>query len=286
MDEHTVGYSMRVEDGALVYSRESVRENRELLFRKDKCVGCWLCYDACPTDAISCNPVGIIESVEEDHPNIVIDPQECVLCGVCAEVCMFGSLDMNIDGSSIMDLNYPKLKEQWVWNEEKCIPKEAHGKKVLCSDCEVTCPRGALKCDLVSEKGKKASGKVKNTVQRNVDLCIYCTTCQTECPEDAITVEKIFDGEINVDLNKCQGCGVCVDVCPSNALDMPKPGVGELSEKLTINKDACVYCSACVNSCPVEALSVKRIGIRYSPEDSRSATLRREEIFQELRTKK
>ncbi|MEE9594107.1 MAG: 4Fe-4S binding protein [Candidatus Hydrothermarchaeales archaeon] len=287
MDDHTVEYSMRVEDDALVYTRESVREKRELIFRKDTCVGCWLCFDACPTDAISRNPVGIIESIEEDHPNIVIDPQECVLCGVCAEVCIFGSLDLTIDGSSIMDLTYPRLKEQWEWHEDKCIPKDAKN-KIICEDCEVACPRGALKCELVTEmgKGKKAIDKVKNLVKRDEALCIYCTTCQTVCPEDAITVEKVFDGEINVDLDKCQGCGVCVDVCPSNALNMPKPGIGELSDKLMIDKDFCIYCSACVNSCPVEALSVTRTGIRCGPEGSRSATIRREGIFQELTTKK
>ncbi|MFQ5815835.1 MAG: 4Fe-4S binding protein, partial [Candidatus Hydrothermarchaeaceae archaeon] len=159
---------------------------------------------------------------------------------------------------------------------------------VICDDCEVECPRGALKCELVTEKGKgkKAGAKVQNIVIRDENLCIYCTTCQNVCPEDAITVERIFDGEIDVDLDKCQGCGVCVDVCPSEALSMPKPGIGERGEKLMIDKDVCIYCGACVNSCPVEALSVKRTGIHYSPEESRSATTRREVIFQELTTER
>ncbi len=287
MDDHTVEYSMGIENGALVYTRESVREKRELVYSKDKCVGCWLCFESCPTDAISKNPVGIIESREEDHPHIVIDPQECVLCGICAEVCMFGTLDLRIDGSSIVDLNYPKLKELWEWDENKCIPKDDAGNKVLCSDCEVACPRGALKCELVSNKGKaKKNVQVQNVVKHDEDLCIHCTSCQIACPEDAIKVEKVFKGEIDVDLDKCQGCGVCVDVCPSKSLSMPKPGIGERNEKLMIDKDVCIYCSACVNSCPVDALTVKRTDIHYALEDSRSTTIRRENIFQALTTEK
>lgn len=286
MDEHTVAYTMRVEDGALVYARESVREKRELIYRKDKCVGCWLCFESCPTEAISRNPVGIIESPMEDHPHIIIDPEECVLCGVCAEVCMFGSLDLHIDGSSILNLSYPRLRESWEWHAEKCKPKEVDGSIELCDDCEVACPRRALKCELVMKKGKKSSGKAENRVDRNEELCIYCTTCQRACPEDAIAVEKVFAGEIDVDLDKCQGCGVCVDVCPSKALSMLKPGIGERGEKLTINEEVCVYCGACVNSCPVEALSVKRTEVHYIPEENRSATRRREKIFQELMTKR
>ncbi len=280
MDEHTVEYSMRVEDDALVYARESVREKRELVYRKDKCVGCWLCYESCPTEAISRNPVGIIENRKEDHPHVVVDPQKCVLCGVCAEVCMFGSFDLRISGSSIVDLSYPKFQERWEWYEDKCKPKDA-ANKVICKDCEVACPRGALKCELIEQ-----DGMLKNTVARDKALCVHCTTCQNVCPEDAIAVEKVFDGDISVDLEKCQGCGVCVEVCPSKALSMPKPSAGEIATRLAINKDVCVFCGACVNSCPVEALTVKRMGLRYNPEKGRSATRRREKIFQNLITAK
>ncbi len=284
MDEHAVKYTMRVEDDALIYARESVRERRELVYRGDRCVGCWLCYESCPTEAISKNPIGAPIDEEAEHQNILIDPQKCVHCGVCAEVCMFDALDVRVNGASIVDLAYPRFQERWELSEEKCVPKDA-ANRVLCKDCEVACPRGALKCGLVV-KDEAGTVVVKNTVERDRRLCIHCTTCMRICPQDALVVEKVFDGEISVDLELCQGCGVCVDVCPSKALSMPKAGAGERADRLVVNQDACVFCGACANSCPVEALTAKRKGVRYNKEKARSATKRRERIFLELTTAK
>ncbi len=270
---------MRVEDDASIYIRESVREKRELVYRKDKCIGCWLCYESCPTEAITRNPIGMVEDRREGHANIVIDPEKCILCGVCTEVCLFGSIDLRIDGTSIVELNYPKFRGRWELDQEKCKPKDAEN-LLLCDDCEKACPREAIKCSLDVKNGKK----IKNVVARDEKLCIYCTSCNIACPEDAISVEKVLEGEISVDLEKCQGCGVCVDICPSQALEMPQGDIGERTDRLVINQDVCIYCGACANSCPVEALTVKKKGLKYSKEKERSATKRRERIFQELIT--
>ncbi len=280
MDEHAVKYTMGVEGDALVYARESVREKRELVYRLDKCVGCWLCFESCPTEAISKNPIGAPNDEEAEHQNILVDPKECVLCGICAEVCMFDALDLRINGASIIDLEYPRFQERWELLQDKCVPKDA-ANRVLCKDCEAACPRGALKCSL-----EVKDSTVKNTVAHDKRLCVYCTTCMRVCPQKALVVEKVFDGEISVDLNLCQGCGVCVDVCPSKALSMPKASAGERADRLVVNPDVCVFCGACANSCPVDALTVKRKAVRYNKEKGRSATKRRERIFQELITAK
>ena len=48
----------------------------------------------------------------------------------------------------------------------------------------------------------------------DVDECIQCGACESECPEGAISET---DGVYSIDASKCQDCGACADVCPSGA---------------------------------------------------------------------
>ncbi|MDP6613254.1 MAG: 4Fe-4S binding protein [Candidatus Hydrothermarchaeota archaeon] len=282
MDEDRIEYLMRTEGEEIVFRRESVRDKRILVFNKDKCVGCWFCVDSCPVEAIEKNPIRNRDGEVIEHQNVIIDPEECVLCGICAELCVFDALRMTINDGSIKGLKgYPQYDRAYHIDLEKCIPKDT-AKLELCKDCEIACPRGALKCSLVvkGEKGEKTA--VKNVVERDENLCILCTTCKHACPEDAITVEKFFDGEIEVELEKCQGCGVCVEICHAKALNMPKPQLGKRVDTLVINHDSCMYCGACSNSCPTDALTVKRNSINFIKDKNTSTIKRRTTIFEEL----
>ncbi len=46
------------------------------------CIGCGICVDQCPTDAIT---------MDEDG-KAVIDPDLCIACGICANVCPVGAI--------------------------------------------------------------------------------------------------------------------------------------------------------------------------------------------------
>lgn len=279
MDEDRIEYLMQTEGEEIVFKRASVRDKRKLVFNKENCVGCWFCVDSCPVEAIEKNPIRNRNGEVIMHQNIIIDPEKCVLCGICAEVCVFEALKMTINDESIKGLKgYPQYNKAYYIDPEKCVPKDAANPE-LCRDCEVVCPRGALKCSLVVEGAK---GKIKNTVEHDENLCIMCTTCKHACPQDAITVEKFFEGSIEVDLENCQGCGVCVDICPAKALSMPKAELGKRVDKLVINHDSCMYCGACANSCPTEALTVKRNSINFVKDKNTSTIKRRSRIFKEL----
>lgn len=49
----------------------------------DKCVGCRMCFKACPASAIS-------GALKEKH---VIHQDKCVKCGACLQVCKFNAVD-------------------------------------------------------------------------------------------------------------------------------------------------------------------------------------------------
>jgi 4Fe-4S ferredoxin len=280
MKEDEIGFSMAIEDDLISFERKTVREKRKLTYQTKKCVGCGLCFEACPVEAIELGPTGTLSRGLVDSPTILIDPEKCTLCGICAAVCVLNVIDLLIDDSSIKGLDgYLRYKKEFKFDEKKCKMKD-EAKEILCRDCEEACPREAIEAKIV-----KIKGKPQNTIVHDAELCICCSTCVKACPEDAIEVEKIFDGEIEVDLDLCQGCGVCAEVCPSHSITLPKPELGERVDKIVVDEETCISCGACENACPVEGIKVKRGEIRYVKEKERSWTKTWEENFNKLISK-
>ncbi len=227
--------STKVEGNGFTIVRKTPIEERRLVYNADLCVGCGMCAEACLSGCIELNP----PSVKGKAPLIVIDVENCHLCGVCSEVCIFNAIDVVSNGRSIKEFDCtPRYSVVYDVDTSKC-PED-------CKSCEIACPRGALKCK--TEDGKKL-------IVRNEKLCIYCTNCRLACPEDAILVEKPISGEIEIDEEKCQVCGACADICPTNAISFPK------DRKIEVNEEVCLFCKACVKVCAVEAIRVRRKSI-------------------------
>jgi len=96
-----------------------------------------------------------------------------------------------------------------------------------------------------------------------------------ELPPEAITVEKIFEGDIEIVPDKCPGgCATCVEVCPANAIYLPSPLKpsemrGQIEPKIAVNKDYCIMCGACVNACPGEdIIRLHRTNIRITGKET------------------
>ncbi|MEN6480988.1 MAG: 4Fe-4S binding protein [Anaerolineaceae bacterium] len=49
----------------------------------------------------------------------------------------------------------------------------------------------------------------------NPDDCLSCGTCESECPEGAISEG---DGYYVIDPALCQDCASCADICPNEAI--------------------------------------------------------------------
>ncbi|HEY60057.1 MAG TPA: 4Fe-4S binding protein [Anaerolineae bacterium] len=47
------------------------------------------------------------------------------------------------------------------------------------------------------------------------DECIVCGSCETECPENAISMG---DEHYEIDPEKCKDNAACVEVCPVDAI--------------------------------------------------------------------
>ncbi len=53
------------------------------IVNKDECIGCGVCVDACPSDAIK-----MVDDLA------VIDEELCVDCGACVDECPNGAISM------------------------------------------------------------------------------------------------------------------------------------------------------------------------------------------------
>ncbi len=130
---------------------------------EDNCISCGLCADVCPT-----------ESIALDGPNpIKIDTDNsCVYCGFCAEVCNFEAI---------------KLSEEFFTNRNHEI--------------------FFIKRDL--------RGRRNGTVEINHPACQLCEVCVKNCPVEALAIE---DDKVTVNHDECISCRNCEAICPLNAI--------------------------------------------------------------------
>ena len=211
-----------------------------LSFDKELCIGCDLCRQVCPKEAISLK-------IQDSRIVPEVDERACSMCGFCVSFC---------------PVNAAKLtaKNTWKDTEEEIrpildqggIPHFSKGMKLDAS----LCPPG---CDLcVKACPREALSMEKGVVKLDRDRCLSCAHCQAVCPiKGAIEVTRLFEGKIVVDVNRCPpGCDYCVQACPAHCYTA-------LAEKgVRVDSRHCVCCGACLVACPYGAIDLTRLRLR------------------------
>lgn len=221
--------------------------NISLYHDEEVCKACGMCEMVCPKDAIELGPSGAIGKKATNLPSLEVDEEKCVLCGVCDAICPFSAFHLEVDGEhKVLAVDYeafPRLIKTVDRDPEKCEMAEK---------CVEACPVNAITVE---------DGEWKI----DMNICVTCPWCEDACPHDAISVDKMMEGEIEIDTSECPlGCAVCLDVCPVNAIYEPESEEPwERTDRIAVDERYCIYCGACVEACPVEgAIKLDRSEIK------------------------
>ena len=137
---------------------------------------------------------------------------------------------------------------------------------IKCWGCTVACKQWhGIKAGTVSRRNvdETTEGVFPNVNRTFTSLsCMHCELplCKTSCPEGAIS-KRDEDGIVVIDLELCIGCGACVTNCPFDVpqlLDIEEDGkVRTVADKcdacLSLNRQAGED-TRCVITCPLNAL--------------------------------
>ncbi len=242
-------------DGKLKVKRVHHASDYELIIDRSLCVGCELCSEICPREAITVSRKPKVKGQKIEHALVDVDQEKCQYCGICSTICPYGAVQVRKNGKALKSVvekeSFPQLIRDITVRAEKC-PAD-------CIVCEEVCP-----LQLIKVTSNPSTGKV--TVDIKKDLCPCCSICEIKCPEGAVRIRRIFTGKLKINQDKCPAdCVDCVDVCPiTGALS-----VSEKDGKVEVNELLCTFCGACKIVCPEDsALEISRTSIHHSPVHS------------------
>lgn len=93
----------------------SGEETRKLSHNNDRCVGCGICTDVCPTSSLRLGPIVPIARGLIEMDLVSVTSNTCVLCGLCSVACPFDALSLTINGNDIKKqeiIQYGKLNQK------------------------------------------------------------------------------------------------------------------------------------------------------------------------------
>ncbi|PAB61381.1 RnfABCDGE type electron transport complex subunit B [Anaeromicrobium sediminis] len=185
------------------------------------CLGLGTCVKACGFDAIEITDDGVAS----------INPDKCVACGKCLDVCPKNVIDMvPYEQEVVIECNN---KERGKTVKDNC--------SVGCIGCQIcvkSCPFEAITFE-------------NNLAKIDYEKCTNCMVCVEKCPTKAIYGDLENRKKAYIEEESCVGCTICKRQCPVDAIE------GELKQKHKIIEDKCIGCGACEAKCPKKCITMK-----------------------------
>jgi len=201
-----------------------------LLYKVDasRCIGCRICEQVCPVDAIQ-----IVNG------KAVIDPNKCIGCGLCVAKCPTGAISLQQNATGKETLDTTKTKSSPKTEIKKTESTSAAVKKKITGTKKATVPKITSK-NTSNKPQKGIKNTPVDTIQRGIT---------TTLPGTLKAVENTYTQKAIVDSPKCIGCKLCISRCPVGAIEI-------VNGKAVIDPDKCTGCGMCISSCPVGAIKL------------------------------
>ena len=198
----------------------------------DRCVGCQIGPLVCRKDAVIHVDGEVMDGRLTKKPSVDIDPEKCVLCGMCEIVCPKNAITLTINDKRenpvLMYDAFPALIQSNVFDRDKFDWK----KKDFVID---NCPTDVISYD-----------EEHDTLLVDDEHCIRCRQCEI-ASGGAFQVVQPWQGSVELRREKCvEGCFACADICPTRALRINNEG------NLVLADYFCIKCGACMQVCPIK----------------------------------
>lgn len=247
----------RLRGEELKIERRSLKKDEALILDRSLCIGCGLCVDVCPKEAVTFSSASVSGGRLTKKGIVDIDEKACVFCGVCVLLCPIKALKLTVEGRE----STPLLEEGLFPVPEREIDVEKDRCEIGCGlRCQEVCPVDAIK---VTTESMSDGGERIIDVSVDEALCLYCKWCEAACPLNLIRVRKPFSGTVKIRRDLCpEGCRVCVDICPSRAIELDDEG------RPSASPEFCIFCTACERVCPEGAIEVEISSLNCSEANS------------------
>src|SRR3990170_5402342 len=200
--------------GELRLERRMLGSRQLLTVKRDLCNGCGVCAELCPKGSVNIKPA-VIENGRLVHfPIVDIDVNTCIMCGLCAVFCPLGALEAWVDNEKMAMFVKNDALPQLV----KVIEVSQERCEPDCGlKCQENCPREAIKVIVNREppKPKKfETAKIMNCIRCGKCLAICCHNLPSVLIKEAVDKGNWVKVK-NLGVEYCDGCGYCSYVCPS-----------------------------------------------------------------------
>jgi len=216
----------------MTLERPMVTRHYLMTWDLDRCVGCQMGPTVCPKDALTHVPGEIKDGRVVVKPSVDVDPDLCVMCGICIEICTVHAIKMTVNDkpeNPVLTYNaFPEVRGSLTFNRDSF---DFSLKDLVINNC----PTNIISYD-----------EEKDTMAIQYEDCIRCRQCEV-ASNGAFEVTQRWQGSVELHRERCvEGCLACADVCPTRALHINDDG------ELVLADYFCIKCGACMHICPIK----------------------------------
>lgn len=216
----------------MTLERPMVTRHYVMTWDLDRCVGCQMGPTVCPKDALTHIDGEIVDGRLVTRPSVDVDPDKCVLCGICVETCSVHAIDMKVNGKHEIPVikyeAFPEVRGHLTFSKDDF---DFSLKDFVINNC----PTGVISYD-----------EEQDTMVVRYEDCIRCRQCEV-ASKGAFQVVQRWKGSVELHRDRCvEGCLACADICPTRALHINEDG------ELVLADYYCIKCGACMHTCPIK----------------------------------